>query len=48
MLRPVSDGDEEEDEREEFEEIRGGLFDDEEAVMAVAGQSRDLDVRNRK
>lgn len=48
MLRPVSDGDIEEDEGEEFEETRGGPFDDEEAVMAVAGQSRDLDVRNRK
>ncbi|CAD6590682.1 MAG: hypothetical protein ASARMPREDX12_004628 [Alectoria sarmentosa] len=46
MLRPVSDGDEEEDEGEEFEETRGGPFDDKEAVMAVAGQSRDLDVRN--
>lgn len=47
-MRPVSDGDEEEDEGEEFEETRGGPLDDEEAVLAVAGQSRDLDVRNRK
>ena len=37
MLRPISDGEEEGDEG-----------DDEDAVMAVAGQSRDLDVRNRK
>ena len=50
MLRPVSDGDEEDDddEREEFEETRGGPLDDEEAVMAMAGRSRDLNVRNRK
>ena len=49
MLRPVSDGDDEEDdEGEEFEETRGVPFDDEEAVVAMAGQSRDLDVRNRK
>ena len=48
MLRPVSDGEEEDDEGEEFEETRGGPFDDDEAFMAVAGQPRDLDVRNRK
>ena len=48
MLRPVSDGEERGDEGEEFEETRGGPFDDEEAIIAVAGQSRDLDVRNRK
>lgn len=48
MLRPVTDGDIEEDEGEEFEETRGVPFDDEEVVMAVAGRSRDLDVRNRK
>ena len=46
-LRPVSEGEGEGDEGEEFEETRGGPFDDE-AVMAAAGQSRDLDVRNRK
>ena len=53
MLRPVSDGDEEDDdeEGEDFEDARhqGPVDDDEEAGMAVAGgQSRDLDVRNRK
>ena len=48
MLRPVSEGEGEGDEGEELEETRGGPFDDEEAVMAAAGQSRDLDVRNRK
>ena len=48
MLRPVSNGDTEDDEGEEFEETRGVPFDDEEVVMAVAGQSRDLDVWNRK
>ena len=48
MLRPVSEGEADGDEGEEFEETRGGPFDDEEAVMAAAGQSRDLDVRNRK
>ncbi|KAF6237930.1 hypothetical protein HO173_004131 [Letharia columbiana] len=48
ILKPVSDGEEEHDEGEEFEETRGGPFDDEEAAMAVAGQSQDLDVRNRK
>ena len=48
MLRPVSDADEQDDEGEVFEETRGGSFDDEEAVMAAAGHSRDLDIRNRK
>ena len=48
MLRPGSDADEEDDEGGVFEETRGGSFDDEEAVMAAAGQSRDLDIRNRK
>ena len=48
MLRPVSDADEEDDEGEVFEETRGGSFDDEEAIMTAAGQSRDLDIRNRK
>ena len=48
VLRPVSDGEEEDGEDEEFEETRAGPFDDEEAVMAAAGQSQDLDVRNRK
>ena len=48
MLRPVSDADEEDDEGEVFEETRGGSFDDGEAVRAAAGQSRDLDIRNRK
>lgn len=47
MLRPVSDA-EEEDEVEDYEETRGGPFDDEESFMAVTGQPRDLDVRNRK
>lgn len=48
MLRPVSDAEEEEDEGEDFEETRGGPFDDEEAFMALTSQPRDLDVRNRK
>ena len=48
MLRPVSEEEGEDEEGEEFEETRAGLFDDEDAVMAVAGRSRDLDVRNRK
>lgn len=48
ILRPVSDGEEGDEEGEDLEETRGGPFDDEEAVMAVAGRSRDLDVRNRK
>ncbi len=48
VLRPVSDGDEGDDEGDELEDAKGGLFDDEEAVMAVAGQPPNLDVRNRK
>lgn len=48
MLRPVSDGEGEDDEGEELNETKEGSFDDEEAAIAVAGQSRDLDVRNRK
>ena len=48
MLRPVSDADEEDDGGEVFEETRGGSFDDEDAIVAAAGQSRDLDIRNRK
>lgn len=48
ILRPVSEGEGEDDEGEDFEETKGGPLDDEEAVMAAAGRSRDLDVRNRK
>ena len=48
MLRPVSDGEGEDNEGEEFDETKGASFDDEEAAIAVAGQSRDLDIRNRK
>lgn len=48
ILRPVSDGDEGGDEGEEYEDTRGNPFDDEGAAMTVAGQSQDLDVRNRK
>ena len=48
MLRPVSEGEGGDEEGEEFEGTRGGPFDDEEAIMAVEGQSWDLDVRNRK
>ena len=48
MLRPVSDGEEEDEEGEDFEETRGAPFGDEEAFMAVAGRPRDLDARNRK
>lgn len=48
MLRPVSDGEGEDDEGEELNETKEGSFDDEEAAIAVAGQSRDLDIRNRK
>ena len=48
MLRPISDGEEEDDEGDELEEGRGAPFNDGEAVTAVVGRSRDLDVRNRK
>ena len=48
MLRPVNDGEEEDDEGDELEEVRGSPSNDEEAVPAVVGRSRDLDVRNRK
>ena len=54
VLRPVSDGDEEDDEDAEFEDAArhptaGEEYEDEEAI-AVAGtnQTRDLDLRNRK
>ena len=56
VLRPVSDGDEEDDDNddEEFQEARVGAYndnqDEEGAAIAanLAGQGRDLDVRNRK
>ena len=48
ILKPVSDGEGDADDGEELGETRGDPFDDEEAVMALVGQSRDLDVRNRK
>ena len=53
VLRPVSDGDEEDlDEGDDFEEARSGLTDDEanreHALGARQSSSRDLDVRNRK
>lgn len=53
MLRPVSDGDEEENEEDEEDEdfvgARPGTYDDQDlAVVDARGQSRDLDVRNRK
>lgn len=49
VLRPVSDGDEKEDEDgEEYEEARNAPFDDDEGAVAVASQGWDLDVRNRK
>lgn len=53
ILRPVSDGDEEEDddEEEDFQEPRGGEYDEkheESAVAGIMGQSRDYDIRNRK
>ena len=54
MLRPVSDGDEEEndnEEDEEYQEARGGTYDeqDEEAAIAgIPGPGGDFDVRNRK
>ena len=47
MLRPVSDGDEEDD-AEEMEDIREGLFDDEEGVVAAVGRSQALGGRNRR
>ena len=48
MLRPVSDEEEENDEGDGLEDVRGGPFNDEEAITGVVGRSRDLDVRNRK
>lgn len=53
VLRPVSDGDEEDlDEGDDFEEARSGLTDDEanggQALRTRQLSSRDLDVRNRK
>ena len=54
MLRPVSDGDEEEndnEEDEEYQEARGDIYDEdneEGPVAGFSGQGKDLDVRNRK
>ena len=53
VLRPVSDGDEEDlDEGDDFEEARSGLTDDEangeDALRTRQSSGRDLDVRNRK
>ena len=54
VLRPVSDGDEEDDEDAEFEDAArhpaAGEEDEDEEAIAVAGtnQTRDLDLRNRK
>ena len=49
VLRPVSDGDEEENEEdEEYKEVRKVPFEDHEGAIAGASQGRDLDVRNRK
>lgn len=49
VLRPVSDGDEEEDEEgEEYDETRKVPFEDHEGAIVGASQGRDLDVRNRK
>ena len=54
VLRPVSDGDEEDDEDAEFEDAArhpaAGEEDDEDEAMAIAGTSqiRDPDLRNKK
>ena len=50
VLRPISDGDEQEEGEEEegYEGAREGGFDEEDGVVAGVIQGRDLDVRNRK
>lgn len=53
VLRPVSDGDVEEEEEEEdaddFEEARAAPFNDGDATVEITGHpARDLDARNRK